>query len=157
MDWCRGRIFINDLLAFPRVCTELQRHPDVAFIYNARNRFINPPPPGVRDWSIEFAVFVNGKVPHICELQLKFVPIHLAVETGGSHEHYEYFRTYFSGGDRAAVEKRMALLDKLGSAESVERFVRDAMEDEGESVTVAWLPICRALVYSPRMSTCAVL
>ena len=63
MDWCRGRIFINDLLAFPRVWTELQRHPDVAFIYNARNRFINPPPPGVRDWSIEFAVFVNGKVP----------------------------------------------------------------------------------------------
>ena len=63
MDWCRGRIFINDLLAFPRVWSELQRHPDVAFIYNARNRFINPPPPGVRDWSIEFAVFVNGKVP----------------------------------------------------------------------------------------------
>ena len=63
MDWCRGRIFIKDLLAFPRVWSELKEHPDVAFIYNARNRFINPPPPGVRDWSIEFAVFVNGKVP----------------------------------------------------------------------------------------------
>ena len=59
-------------------------HPDVAFIYNARNRFINPPPPGVRDWSIEFAVYVgDDKVAHICELQVKYVPIHLAVETGG--------------------------------------------------------------------------
>ena len=63
MDWCRGRIFINDLLLFPRVWSELKKHADVAFIYNARNRFINPPPPGVRDWSIEFAVLVNGKVP----------------------------------------------------------------------------------------------
>ena len=68
------------------------------------------------------------------------------VETGGSHEHYEYFRTYFSGGDRAAVEKRMALLDKLGSADSVETFVRDAMADEGESVTVGWLPFGGILV-----------
>ena len=84
MDWCRGRIFIKDLLAFPRVWSELKEHPDVAFIYNARNRFINPPPPGVRDWSIEFAVYVNDdKVAHICELQVKYVPIHLAVETGG--------------------------------------------------------------------------
>ena len=55
------------------------------------------------------------------------------VETGGSHEHYEYFRTYFSGGDRAAVEKRMALLDKLGSADSVESFVGDALKDAGDS------------------------
>ena len=67
------------------------------------------------------------------------MPIHLAVETGGSHEHYEYFRTYFSGGDRAAVEKRMALLDKLGSSDSVESFVLDALKDEGDSATVAWL------------------
>ena len=37
----------------------------------------------------------------------------------------------------------MALLDKLGSADSVEMFVRDAMEDEGESVTVAWLTFGR--------------
>ena len=148
MDWCRGRIFIKDLLAFPRVWSELKKHPEVAFIYNARNRFINPPPPGVRDWSIEFAVYVGGdKVAHICELQVKYVPIHLAVETGGSHEHYEYFRTYFSGGDRASVEKRMALLDKLGSADSVETFVRDAMEDEGESVTVAWLTFGRTLIF----------
>ena len=77
-----------------------------------------------------------AKVPHICELQLKFLPIYLAVETGGSHEHYEYFRTYFSGGDRAAVQKRMALLDKLGSADSVETFVRDAMKGDD---SVAWL------------------
>ena len=84
MDWCRGRIFIKDLLLFPRVWSELKEHSDVAFIYNARNRFINPPPPGVRDWSIEFAVYVNDdKVAHICELQVKYVPIHLAVETGG--------------------------------------------------------------------------
>ena len=41
----------------------------------------------------------------------------------------------------------MALLDKLGSADSVETFVRDAMEDEGESVTVGWLPFCRTLVF----------
>ena len=34
----------------------------------------------------------------------------------------------------------MALLDKVGSADSVETFVRDAMADEGESVTVGWLP-----------------
>ena len=84
MDWCRGRIFIEDLPLFPRVWWELKKHPDVAFIYNARNRFINPPPPGVRDWSIEFAVYVSDdKVAHICELQVKYVPIHLAVETGG--------------------------------------------------------------------------
>ena len=140
MDWCRGRIFIKDLLLFPRVWSELKKHPDVAFIYNARNRFINPPPPGVRDWSIEFAVYVgDDKVAHICELQVKYVPIHLAVETGGSHEHYEYFRTYFSGGDRAAVEKRMALLDKLGSADSVESFVGDALKDAGDSGGVARL------------------
>ena len=56
----------------------------------------------------------------------------------------------------------MALLDKLGSADSVETFVRDAMEDEGESVIVAWLPFCRTLEFKgnsdllPRMSTCAV-
>ena len=75
-----------------------------------------------------------AKVPHICELQLKFVPIHLAVETGGSHEHYEYFRSYFSGGDRAAVQKRMALLDKLGSSDSVESFVGEALKDSGDTV-----------------------
>ena len=40
----------------------------------------------------------------------------------------------------------MALLDKLGSADSVETFVRDAMEDEGESVTVRWPPFCRTMV-----------
>ena len=40
----------------------------------------------------------------------------------------------------------MALLDKLGSADSVETFVRDAMEDEGESVTVARLTFDRTLV-----------
>ena len=137
MDWCRGRIFTDDLLAFPRVWSELQKHPDVAFIYNARNRFINPPPPGVRDWSIEFAVSVNdNRAFHICELQMKYVPIYLAAETGGSHKHYEYFRSYFSGGDRAAVQKRMALVDKLGSADSVETFARDAMKGDD---SVAWL------------------
>ena len=56
------------------------------------------------------------------------------VETGGSHEHYEYFRSYFSGGDRAAVEKRMALLDKLGSSDSVESFVGEALKDSGDTV-----------------------
>ena len=40
----------------------------------------------------------------------------------------------------------MALLDKLGSADSVETFVRGAMEDEGESVTVGWLTFSRTLV-----------
>ena len=40
----------------------------------------------------------------------------------------------------------MALLDKLGSADSVETFVRDAMEDEGESVTVRWPPFRRTMV-----------
>ena len=66
------------------------------------------------------------------------------VETGGSHEHYEYFRTYFSGGDRAAVEKRMALLDKLGSSDSVESFVGDALKDAGDSGGVT------RLTYFPR-------
>ena len=46
----------------------------------------------------------------------------------------------------------MALLDNLGSAEGVETFVRNAMEDEGESVTVDWLIFCRTLVlrFGPR-------
>ena len=78
---------------------------------------------------------------------MKFQVENLQVETGGSHEHYEYFRTYFSGGDRAAVEKRMALLDQLGSADSVETFVRDAMADEGETVIVDWLTFGRILIF----------
>ena len=41
----------------------------------------------------------------------------------------------------------MALLDQLGSADSVETFVRDAMEDEGESVIVDWLTFCRISVF----------
>ena len=61
------------------------------------------------------------------------------VETGGSHEHYEYFRSYFSGGDRVAVEERMALLDELGSSDSVESFVRGALKGAYESDTVARL------------------
>ena len=67
---------------------------------------------------------------------MKYSVENLQVETGGSHEHYEYFRTYFSGGDRAAVQKRMALVDKLGSADSVETFARDAMKGDD---SVAWL------------------
>ena len=138
MDWCRARIFTNDLHAFPRVFTELKKHTDVAFIYNARNRFIDPPPPGKRDWIIEFAVSVNdNKAAHICELQVEYVPIYLAIETGGSHKHYEYFRSYFSGGDRVAVQERMAFLDALGSSDSVENFVRGALKCADESDIVA--------------------
>ena len=41
----------------------------------------------------------------------------------------------------------MALLDKLGSSDSVEAFVRDAMADEGESVIVDWLTFGRILIF----------
>jgi len=97
-----------------------------------------------RDWLIEFAVAVRGNVPHICELELKFVPIQIAVETGGSHEHYEYFRAYLSGGDRAAVQTRVAFLDKIGSADSVEIFVRDAMNGD-DSVLAAVVSLLKLM------------
>ena len=52
--------------------------------------------------------------------------------------HYEYFRSYFSGGDRAAVQARMALLDELGSFNCVdncvESFVRGALKGADETV-----------------------
>ena len=71
----------------------------------------------------------HGEVPHICELQVKFVPTYLALEEGHSHAHYEYFRTYFSGGDDASVKKRMALLKRLSDSDDIEVLPTSATND----------------------------
>ena len=116
-----------------------------------KNKFASPGPTHNRQLlcNVRVRESLPGGVElsQIAEIQLHLAPIASWDKESRAHEHYEYFRTYFSGGDRASVEKRMALLDKLGFVDSVETFVRDAMEDEGESITVAWLTFGRTLVF----------
>eukprot|EP00931_Biecheleriopsis_adriatica_P075554 TRINITY_DN4938_c0_g1_i4.p1 TRINITY_DN4938_c0_g1~~TRINITY_DN4938_c0_g1_i4.p1 ORF type:complete len:712 (-),score=152.92 TRINITY_DN4938_c0_g1_i4:249-2384(-) len=133
MDWNRATIFVEDLSQFQQVWDALQKHKDVKNIYNARNRFIDPPPPGYRDWNLEFQVQV-GVSSHMCELQVHLLSIKLIIVQGDSHVHYSYFRSYFRGADRKAVTKRIAILERLHRARSLRDAVEHAITAGGDAL-----------------------
>ncbi len=104
-------------------------------IYNARNRFINPPPPGYRDWNLEFQVRVGGGMAsHMCELQVHLLSIKRLIVLGDSHVHYSFFRSYFRGGERKAVQRRMDLLQRLRGSRNLLSAVHRAIATGGDAL-----------------------
>ena len=82
-----------------------------------KNRFKRPTPGGFMDFNLNVRVTIPGvdgrpDVTHVCELQVHHKLLKDYAKGIGSHDVYDFFRKYFSGGT-AAVDSRLALMDRI--------------------------------------------
>ena len=111
-DIVRGALVCEDAAAVVAVIEAVQNHPAVKLVVRFKNRFASPTPAGHRDVMIFLQVEAADGTVHTCELQVHLRAITEFSKFGNSHEHYEYFRTYFAGAAEA-ITSRMDDLKKI--------------------------------------------
>ena len=119
--------------------------PDVEMI-RLKNRFATPMASGFRDMNMLLRCKVHAETDaffFVCELQIHHAGLRKAEKASKSHEVYEFFRTYFRGGEEATVRRRFLLLEKVDHVlrqhgEDFGAAIKTVLADDDEDATVAF-------------------
>mmetsp|Transcript_20466 Transcript_20466/g.50163 ORF Transcript_20466/g.50163 Transcript_20466/m.50163 type:complete len:605 (+) Transcript_20466:98-1912(+) len=109
-DMVRGSIKFTSANQIEKCLEILQKksYDDTIRIVKAKNRFRNPTLTGYRDLNICIQIVVNNDssmMKHICEVQIHHKEIKQLDEELHSHQYYEYFRSYFAGGNDSLKDR----------------------------------------------------
>lgn len=114
----RGSILFSTSEQMVAALQVLQDDPSIHLV-KAKNRFRNPALSGYRDWNIHIQIPVpkssngdEGYFHHICEIQMHHQALSTLDKLLHSHEHYEYFRSYFAGA-MTSLQGRLADLELI--------------------------------------------
>jgi len=106
------------------------RGPARFVLLRLKNRYREPLFNGYRDGLYSIAVSTEDGGWVVCEVQLHLGAI--LAHKKASHAYYEFFRRYFRGASEA-IEVRLTLLSKIGTAPSPDALLYDVLEGEDET------------------------
>ncbi|CAJ1932944.1 unnamed protein product [Cylindrotheca closterium] len=119
-DIVRGSVEFRSAKEIERFVHNLRKKKTI-HIVKAKNRFERPSLTGYRDMCIHIQLDTKKGFHHICEVQLHHKEMIELEKEIGSHEFYEFFRSYFAGATGSLRER----LDDLQLI-SEGRFVDDS-------------------------------
>lgn len=132
-DIVRGSILFSSADQMIAALQVLQDHPSI-HIVKAKNRFKNPGLSGYRDFNVHVRIQVpkpeqddSDVVPyfhHICEIQMHHQALKILDKLLDSHQHYEYFRSYFAGAT-TSLQGRLADLELIDAGFSLPGGIED--------------------------------
>ncbi|CAJ1966465.1 unnamed protein product [Cylindrotheca closterium] len=97
-DIVRGSIVFSSVDQIA-ACLEIMKADDAIHIVKAKNRFAKPGLSGYRDLVFHIQIDTLGGFKHICEVQIHHEEIKKLEKELQSHLYYEFFRSYFAGGE----------------------------------------------------------
>ena len=113
-DICRGKFICSNYQQVFLIIEELEALFPHVIIIRLKNRFSKPTQSGYMDFNLNIKIFVPSlEVYHICELQIHLGELDKYEHDNDSHDDYEFFRSYYAGGEKDAVEERLALFEKI--------------------------------------------
>mmetsp|Transcript_27421 Transcript_27421/g.66603 ORF Transcript_27421/g.66603 Transcript_27421/m.66603 type:complete len:914 (+) Transcript_27421:89-2830(+) len=115
-------------------CIDLMIKDPSIHIVKAKNRFRKPSLTGYRDLNVHIQIEAPSGFKHVCELQIHHFALLDLDHDLQSHEHYEYFRTYFSGSVET-LEERLEDLKIIANGAAVDdTFLFELLRTENDDL-----------------------